>query len=318
MKCFNIPGPFDHFALNMFLLTCMTETHKEAFYPNIKVSSVFGNFHFCIWDGGRNFERYTQLCEENIIDIADKYKHFEVPIRLIFTNPEVEEKHLHNRYCNMILDILNTGKNEIVVNSPLLEDYLRNKYPNYKYVSSTTKRIISPDKFLEELNNDKYYQVCLDYDLNKNKELINSIPKELRNKCEFLINAICPPHCPVRKRHYSVTGKSQLSFLRDKYILYNCGIKENITHPSILGKGNNFTLEEIDEYNKLGYKYFKLEGRTLNSPEILAQYLYYMVKPEWYWEIMVRASYWEGIFYNDANSERTAQRIIVPSYSAAL
>ena len=59
MKCFNVPGPQDHAPLNDFILSLMKEHLKEAFYPDVKISSVFGNFHYCIWDGGRNFLRYT-------------------------------------------------------------------------------------------------------------------------------------------------------------------------------------------------------------------------------------------------------------------
>ena len=53
-----------------------------------------------------------------------------------------------------------------------MENYIRENYPKYKIISSTTKRILGHDAFLEELNKD-YYQVCLDYDLNHDMELLN-------------------------------------------------------------------------------------------------------------------------------------------------
>lgn len=299
MKCFNIPGIYDHFYLNNFILNLYYD-HREMFKDDVKITSVFGNFPFCVWDGGRNFQRYHQCSKEEIHQISEAYFSLGVPLRFIFTNPEVEEKHLYNRYCNMILRECHSEKNEIVVNSPILEEYIRKNYPLYKIISSTTKRMTNKNEVAKELQKD-YFQVCLDYDLNKDKELIENIPMENRKKIEFLINAICPAKCPLRKEHYSQTGRYHLSYMRERYEVAACGIKDASVHPNVLGKNNNFTNEEIDEYNKMGYQYFKIEGRTLPSADILGMYLYYMIKPEWYWDVISRAARIEGIFYNAPN-----------------
>ena len=317
IKYYNIPGTQDHHVLNAFFLGLMA-TNKERFWPDVKVSSVFGNFHYCIWDGGRNFGRYHQVTEEQMLQIKQTYDQYELPIRFVFTNPVLEKKHLYNRFCNLQLELFHEDKNEIVINSPLLEDYIRENYPKYKLVSSTTKRLTNPDDFLKELENDKYYQVCIDYDLNKNMELINSIPKELRGKVEFLINAICPPHCPNRKDHYAKTGLTQITYLKHKYTNLQCGIKESNVHPTMLGKGNNFSLDEIKQYSDLGYKYFKLEGRTLLSSDMLMMYLYYMVKPEWWFETIREACFIEGIFVNDSNALQDYQKIPTREYAIGL
>lgn len=301
MQCFNIPGPYDQYDLNMFFINMYLD-HKERFRDNVKISSVFGNFPFCIWDGGRNFLRYKQCTKEEIQKISASYREMGIPVRLILTNPEIKEEHLYNRYCNMMVKECENDINEIVVNSPLLEQYIRENYPKYKIISSTTKRITSPDKFKDELINHDYYQVCLDYDLNKNKEMLESIPMEDRKKCEFLINAICPSHCPHRKEHYAKTGRYHLSFLKDIYDVSGCGIKESSVHPSVLGKNNNFTPEEIAEYEKMGFQYFKIEGRTLRSLDVLCMYCYYMIKPEWWFEVICEASNYGGITYNDNNA----------------
>ena len=142
-------------------------------------------------------------------------------------------------------------------------------------------------------------------------ELINSIPEELRERCEFLINAICFPHCPERKKHYAATGRSQITYLKEKYINFKCTIRHSSVHPSVLGKGNNFTLEEVDQYYKMGYKYFKIEGRTLLSSDVLMMYLYYLVKPEWWFEMIREAALVEGIFVNCPNT--TQDYIPIPT-----
>lgn len=301
MKYFNIPGFYDHLELNKFIIRLQIE-HPEYFYEDVKIASVFGNFHLCPWDGGRNFIYYNQQqTKEEVIQISSLYNSADIPLRLIFTNPTIEDTDVYNRYCNMILKELHNGMNEVCINSPILEKYIRENYPKYKIISSTTKRLSSPEKSLDELNKD-YFQVCLDYDLNHNLEYLESIPKEQRHKVEFLSNAICKPNCLIRKKHYEYTGRAQKTWLRDKYDVYQgCNIKESITHPSKLGKGNNLSLGDIDKYNKMGFKYFKLEGRTLPSSELFGCYLYYFIKPEAYFEVITLAATVPGIFVNDPN-----------------
>lgn len=300
---YNIPGIADHFELNKFFII-LQQQHPEWFIDNVAIGSVFGNFHFCIWDGGRNFSQYRQYTKEEINNILNFYGSLYIPVRFVFTNPVIKEEHLYNRFCNLVLECGDRGNNEIVVNSPLLEEYIRDKYPGYRLISSTTKRITSPEKALEEIANPNYYQICLDYDLNKKKDFIESIPQKDRHKVEFLVNAICHAHCPIRHKHYEWTGIAQESFLRDKYSLQGkCTITETSVHPSILGKGNNFTVQEIQEYNKMGFEYFKLEGRTLPSPTMFSMYLYYMIKPEAYFQVIEMGGMTEGIFYNYPNSE---------------
>lgn len=311
MITYNLPGFNDHLDLNLFILD-LYNTKREMFLDNVKIGSLFGNFHFCIWDGGRNFPRYTQCTKEEMLEVKKMYKRYEVPFRFIFTNPEIKEEHLYDRFSNLMLEIFNDGTNEVVVNSPLMEQYLRDKYPGYKLISSTTKRLNTPEKFLEELDKD-YYQVCLDYDLNKNMSLLQSIPEEKKKKCEFLVNAICRPGCPIRKWHYSATGKAQLSYLRDGYMVDGwgkCKIEAPSVDPNVMFTGNNLDFNMIKYYHdELGFTNFKLEGRTLESSVVFAMYLHYLFKPEYYFSLIDRAANVEGIFYNDKNSMRVGTMV---------
>lgn len=314
MIYFNLPGLYEHSVLNEFILNLYLH-HREYFKNNVSISSFYGNFQYCIWDGGRNFLRYAQSTKEDIEKIRDMYEFFNIPMRFIFTNPVLQKEHLYDRFCNLVLKLCDNGKNEVVINSPLMEEYIKENYPNYKIISSTTKRLSKPEDCLEELNKD-YYQVCLDYDLNHNTELLSSIPKELRNKCEFLVNAICRPQCPIRKWHYQQNGLAHLTYLKHQYSVNGtgkCSIEDKaITDPDIMFTGNNLTFEQIEKYNKMGYKYFKLEGRTLPSAEVLAMYLYYLFKPEYCYVVLSSAAEVEGIFINDKNSTKIAKEINEP------
>ena len=236
---YNVAGLYEHHKLITWFLD-LYQCHRNYFRPNVKIESVFGNFPYCTWDGGRNFPYYAQAYREEVINIRDNYLLFGVNPRFVFTNPELIEEDLDDRWCNFLLTLFHDVNAEVVTNSELVENYIKTKYPNYKIVSSTTKCLTNKDTLLEELDNDKYYQVCIDYNFNKNIDFLESIPKKLRHKVEFLCNAVCPPGCPHRKEHYHETGRSHLSYLRDKYtVVPFCGITYSNNHPTKIGKGNN-------------------------------------------------------------------------------
>jgi hypothetical protein len=127
-------------------------------------------------------------------------KEYHIPCRLTSANYQLEAKHLWDIYCNYLLDLFYWEGNSIIVNSPILEEYIRKKYPKYKIISSTTKCLNEKDSALNELKYE-YEMVVLDYNFNKDFEFLNNIQN--KEKCELLINPVCMPKCPRRKEHYT-------------------------------------------------------------------------------------------------------------------
>lgn len=275
---FMLPGLYEHFQLNKLFVETLNK-NPDDFYDNVNVGCFYGNFQFCAWDGGRTFSEYHPASYENIIEIRDFLLENNIPLRLIFTNPVVTEKDLDNHYCNLVAKLCEHQNNEIVVNSPILEAYLRENYPQYSFISSTTK-CNSLEESLKELN--RYKFICLDYNLNKQFEKIKDIKE--KEKIEFLINAICPPGCPNRKEHYRLNGISHLNLGKEYKV--TCQIQGNTVECSTKNYSNNITPEEIyQKYSNMGFSNFKLEGRTLSDREVILNYVYYMVKPEYQFEI---------------------------------
>ena len=133
--------------------------NPEYFYDNIQIGAVYGTFPSVIWNGGRVITGSISINE--ICDIITHYYNLDIPIRFTYTNTLIEEKHLDNTYANIITTLAENGKNEILVNSSILEKYLRENYPNYKYLSSTTKCLLKKDDIIKESEN--YYLTVLDY-----------------------------------------------------------------------------------------------------------------------------------------------------------
>lgn len=276
---FMIPGLYEHHKV-LFDFLLMKQKHPEYFLDNVNIGAVYGNFQFCIWDGGRIFQKYTHTSKEKILFIKEQYNEvFHVPMRFVFTNTEIEEKHCYDRFCNMVLKECENDMNEIVVNSPILEAYIRKNYPKYKIISSTTKCLSKIEDFKAEISNKNYKYVCLDYNLNKNEEMLKTLSLEEKERCEFLVNAICPPSCPSRKEHYKLNSLFYLSYGRP-YRTRTCGIKTNTLYPNLHFK-NNLSPNECQNYSKKGFNNFKLEGRTLSQTELICNLVKYMIKPEY-------------------------------------
>ena len=185
---FHLPGLTHNFRMNLLLIS-MFEKSPQFFRDNVEIASCFGAFPPSVWNGGRPIGGFT--CAPDYVEgVVKTLNSHGIPVRFTFTNPLITEEHLKDPYCNMVMKIANNGMNEAIVFSPILEDYIRNTYPDYKITSSTCKRITDAKELNEELNKD-YKIVVLDYDLNNRWE--SSISSLIRKSANFsLIQAVSP------------------------------------------------------------------------------------------------------------------------------
>lgn len=270
----HLPGFCYNFYLNQIIINLMKE-YPNSFRDGYKVGSVYGTFPGAIWNGGRAV--FGISSRKDIQKILETYERFSVPVRFTWTNPFIDEKQVYDTYCNMIMEMANNGKNEVLVNSPVLEEYIRFKYPDFGIISSTTKRITNLVSLLSELTSD-YKLVVLDYDLNKDESVLDALTP-VANKVEILVDEICYPGCEKRKQHYEDEARAQLSF--DKGGVFNCPNRK--TPPSFkecMKRQSFISNEEIGSYIEKGFVNFKLVGRGLPQEMVIDSYLYYLVKDE--------------------------------------
>lgn len=249
--------------------------YPDKFRDGYCVGSVYGTFPGAIWNGGRFVHGISSKTEME--QIIGTFNRFDVPVRFTWTNSLLEEKHVHDTYCNMIMDIANNGKNQVLVNAKPLEDYLKANYPDFKYISSTTKRITTLEGMKSELDNG-YFMVVLDYDLNHNEEVLKALEPEA-DRVEILVDEICYPNCPKRTEHYKDESLRQLTY--DRGSVFKCPNRN--TTPSFdecMKRPAFISNEEIGKYIERGYVNFKLVGRGLPKEMVLDSYMYYLVKDE--------------------------------------
>lgn len=272
----HLPGICYFGTINQILIDAM-DKHPEMFRDGYRIGSVYGTFPGAIWNGGRNILAGFSSKSE-VEKIIESYNIHNIPVRFTWTNVLLEEKHVYDTYCNMIMNVGNNGINQVLVNSPVLEDYIRKTYPQYKVISSTTKRILNPDRLMDELSKD-YSLVVLDYDLNHDQAVIDKL-LPVADKVEILVNETCQAHCPDRVRHYKEISKYQLEF--DTTIKFICSDPNPEKH-SFAGATKCAAFlsnDDVNEYAKKGFKNFKIVGRSEGYDFYIDSLIYYLVKDE--------------------------------------
>lgn len=280
---FHLPGLF-MFHKGYYTLLELTQSRPEVFKDNIKIGSIYGSPQ-CIWNGGRFISGIWS--ENDLIGMKTTLTCYQIPARFTFTNCLLTKEHVYDTYGNLILKIFNTGTNEIICNTDVLENYIREKYgDNYKYISSTTKCLFDKNNQEQELLKD-YYLTVLNFDHNKDIEYIKTLPN--KDKIEILCNPVCRKDCPMKKFHYRNISQSQLNF--DISQLYHCKETEAcLGFWEVKRKSPLFISDEDinNTYLPLGIKNFKLEGRTNHPLDWVEIILYYLIKENYKDEIRLK------------------------------
>ena len=271
MLNFYLPDFYYFYDLNFYFVRLLLN-NPEYFHDNIKITSIYGSFPNAYWNGGRVISGYID--RQRIIDTIHAFNSFDISLRFTFTNTLITNALLEDPYCNMIMIAAHNGQNEVLVNNPMLEEYLRKHYPNYRYISSTTKCLLDIDSVNKECEN--YDLVVLDYRKNVDTNFIEQISH--KDKIELLLNAYCSPECKYRKEHYDYLSKCQITGEQANSFCDTLKLSfyEALSMPTVI-KSDQLYLYFVDK----GFRHFKIEGRTNHIADVLESYIYYMIKPEY-------------------------------------
>ncbi|WP_432650838.1 hypothetical protein [Huintestinicola sp.] len=282
---FHIAESSKSVSLNVSLADMM-RLDPKYFREDTKIASYFGS-PAVKWNGGRML--LGQYYPDRAKAILDGYNSRGIPYRFTFTNPSLTEEDLYDKDCNELLNMADNGLNEVIVNSPLLEEYIRKTHPNMKMTSSTCKCIRTIEEVKAELAK-PYSLVVLDFNFNNDFEALEQLTPEERKRCEILVNAHCVPNCPRRKEHYKYIGdiQRQINEIRMMPPQKRAEIKE---WDCEYRKFNPFEEEPtklqispddiFGKYAEMGFENFKIEGRAANPVVLCEQVVRYLAKPEW-------------------------------------
>lgn len=280
---YHLPGLFEFYELYRIFLPVYRE-HREFFYDWCDIGSVYGAPSDCCWGGGR-----IGYGDDDPRDVLELMKEYGISARLTFSNSLLHEEHLSDRKCNDLCAMFSEAgevKNGVIVHSDLLLDYLKRKYPELYFVSSTTKVLTDFEEFRCELLRDDFAYVVPDFRLNKAFEKLDTLPDALKGKVEFLCNECCSYDCTDRKNCYENVSRKSLG---EDCPDHKCSAPDGnegyrfskaMKNPGFIG------IDDIRNiYLPIGFSEFKIEGRSLGSALILEFLLYYMTKPEYQLEV---------------------------------
>ena len=279
MIFYHLPGLFEFYELYKAFLPLFRE-HREYFYDWCEIGSIYGAPKDCIWGGGR-----VGFGDESPEKVAEFLKKYGVSARLTFSNSLPCEEHLCDKKCNALCELFGKqfkGDVGIVVHSDLLLHYIQKKYPDFYFVSSTTKVLTDFELFKTELDRSEFRYVVPDFRLNKKIKELSSLTPEQKNKVEFLCNECCWFGCYDRKRCYENVSRKSLGEDCDDHVCVSPTASKGYRFSDAMKNPGFIGIQDIQNiYAPSGFSHFKIEGRSLGSAVILEFLLYYMTRPEY-------------------------------------
>jgi len=275
---YHLPGLFEFYEFYKVFLPLFYE-HREYFYDWCDIGSIYGAPADCIWGGGR--AGFGDSEAEKVFSLMAQYG---ISARLTFSNSLIRKEHLADIKCNKLCELLEAAKvkNGIIVHSDILLDYLKNKYPEFYFVSSTTKVLTDYNDLLNEVNRDDFSYVVPDFRLNKCFDKLRTMTQEQKDKIEFLCNECCWIGCYDRKACYEAVSRMNLGENCNGHICVSSEADEGYRFSKAMHNPAFISVDDIRNiYMPMGFTNFKIEGRSLGSALVLEFLLYYMTKPEY-------------------------------------
>lgn len=287
---YHLPGLFEFYELYHVFLPLFYQ-HREFFYDWCDIASIYGAPYDCLWGGGR--VGFGQNDAKEVLALTREYG---ISARLTFSNSLIKKEHLSDKKCNNLCALFqeyDSVENGVIVHSDLLLNYIKEQYPGFYFVSSTTKVITDFNQFTEELNRDEFRYVVPDFRLNKKFRQLDILSEKQKDKVEFLCNECCSFGCNSRKACYENVSHIALGDECAEHVCTAPDSKEGYVFSKAMKNPGFIGTDDIQNvYLPMGFSNFKIEGRSLGSALILEFLLYYMTKPEY--QLQVR----EKIYLN--------------------
>ena len=237
----------------------------------------------------------------NIINTIEPFMEKGVSIRYTFNNHLINTQMTSDWTCNRIMEITDSYNKEdsklhngCTMSSQVLFDYIKEVYPKFERVwSTTTYELQDREGLVDKINKlTEEDMIVLPYQFNKDFELLKELehPENIELLC---IDEGCQDNCPYRNEHYLVTDEGTL--------LYKPGQFSRIDFSDVHGQcrhegrtpyyySNTYNqkyvikIDDIENtYLPMGFNKYKISGRSSQIGMVFALiecYVNYLVKPE--------------------------------------
>lgn len=310
---YHLPGLFEFYELYKEFLP-LYRKHREYFYDWCEIGSIYGAPADCVWGGGR-----VGFGEHDPKEMLKLMQEYGISARLTFSNSLLTREHLSDKKCNELCRIFDIGRdnersrgfgndkdieccidndndisginkrikvkecrNGIIIYSDLLLDYIKENYPGFYFVSSTTKVLTDFGEFENELNREDFRYVVPDFRLNKSFDKLKALSQHQKDKVEFLCNECCWFGCTDRKECYETVSRKNLGEDCPEHYCTAPDSGQGYLFSKAMENPGFIGVDDIKNiYLPMGFSNFKIEGRGLGSAMILEFLLYYMTKPQY-------------------------------------
>ena len=310
---YHLPGLFEFYELYKEFLP-LYRKHREYFYDWCEIGSIYGAPADCVWGGGR-----VGFGEHDSKEVLKLMQEYGISARLTFSNSLLTREHLSDPKCNELCRIFDIGRdnersrgfgndkdieccidndndisginkrikvkecrNGIIIYSDLLLDHIKENYPDFYFVSSTTKVLTDFGEFENELNREDFRYVVPDFRLNKLFDKLKALSQHQKDKVEFLCNECCWFGCTDRKKCYETVSRKNLGEDCPEHYCVAPDSGQGYLFSKAMENPGFIGVDDIkNTYLPMGFSNFKIEGRGLGSAMILEFLLYYMTKPQY-------------------------------------
>ena len=282
---YHLPGLFEFYELYKEFLP-LYRKHREYFYDWCDIGSIYGAPADCIWGGGR-----VGFGEHDSKEVLKLMQEYGISASLTFSNSLLTKEHLSDKKCNELCRIFDIGRdnersrgfgNGIIIYSDILLDYIKENYPDFYFVSSTTKVLTDFGEFENELNREEFRYVVPDFRLNKSFDKLKALSQHQKDKVEFLCNECCWFGCTDRKECYETVSRKNLGEDCPEHYCIAPDSGQGYLFSKAMENPGFIGVDDIKNiYLPMGFSNFKIEGRGLGSAMILEFLLYYMTKPQY-------------------------------------
>lgn len=244
---------------------------SQALGYNIPIASVYGSPNV-VFNSGRVVRSMPR--HEDIVAAVTLYNTHNIAVFLTFSNTYVGSNDLNDACANRLLELLwhsDRSLNGVILSSDILSDYIKTTFPGLVRKASVLKVVADGG-----IGSVRYYQdllaaydcVTLHPDDSLNLDLLRQLVP-VQSRVEMLVNECCLAGCPSRVQHYDLLsriqmnqGNPQLSDEESNFSAQSCNSFDMARQLTSCKRNLNMSSLELKAAYDLGFRAFKLQGRT--------------------------------------------------------
>ena len=272
---YHLPGLFEFYDFYRVFLP-LYRTHREYFYDWCEIASIYGAPEGCLWGGVGCGNQDPHA----VLALTQEYG---LSARLTFSNSLLTKAYLADSVCNALCRLFSEAdgpQNGVIIHSDLLLDYLRAAYPQFYFISSTTKVLTDFPQLRQELEREAFRFVVPDFRLNKAFDQLLTLPQPLKGKVEFLCNECCWFGCKDRKACYEAVSRRNLGIngpehrctARDMALILRSAMENELCREVLTAKRYHTAATEFHPQGQDLSNWFlrRIEDKDCGNAEVLA------------------------------------------------